>query len=245
VRRALALAVLLLAGCGDESTTCRAPGEQYPRQVVSVAVARERDGELATVRGTVVARGGVPVKICSKLPVKGRPACEGRVLRLEGARDMSGFARTGGPRGKSWAYTRAAGRVVGDTLRVELSCRAQEVQEHIEEELGVRLTLNPLGTYGDQDRLDVASLERWPRDVKRRYGVFYVAVRTNRKDEPFWGAELAELARDGDIYWHRDFAGRWYVAKRYGDDVLLFWIAGSNRRVDERWRRLDRVLREL
>jgi hypothetical protein len=38
---------------------------------------------------------------------------------------------------------------------------------------------------------------------------------------------------------------KWIAVKRYGDDILLHWSAGSEKRVDERWERVDRIVREL
>jgi hypothetical protein len=246
VRLALVALTLLVAGCGGgDRTACREPGERYPVRPVSVAEAMEREGRLVLVQGTVSAIAGVPERICDRAE---RGLCVGAVLEVDGLRDLTAFESSDRSGATSWVDdARVPGRVDGTTLRFELSCRTEEVRAHVEEETGVELTMNPFQTTSITERIDVAPLPSLvPVDIRREWGVFSIAVRADDEfDRPIWSVALKDVNPDErGIYWRRE-NGRWYATTRYGRDVALLWLAGAERRVDERWTRLDRILRGL
>lgn len=204
----------------------------------------ERDGRLVLVRGTVSAVAGVPERICERAD---RGLCVGAVLELDGLRDLTAFESSDRSGATSWVDdARVPGRVDGTTLRFELSCRTEEVRAHVEEQTGLELTMNPFQTTSNSERIDVAPLPSLvPIDVRREWGVFSIAVRADEFDRPIWSVALEDIAPDArGIYWRRE-RRRWYAATRYGRNVALLSLAGAVRRVDERWARLDRILREL
>jgi hypothetical protein len=161
---------------------------------------------------------------------------------------LSAFESSESQGATSWVDgARVAGRVDGETLRFELTCLTEDVRRHVEDETGVELTMNPFQTTSDPERIDVATLPSLvPADVRREWGVFSIAVRARDEFErPIWSVELKDIRPDKrGIYWRRE-NGRWYATTRYGDDVALLWLAGAERRVDERWERLDEILSEL
>jgi hypothetical protein len=92
-----------------------------------------------------------------------------------------------------------------------------------------------------------------PQALLDRYGIFSVYVAKEGHV-----AALGSLLRNKatkkplqrgarGIYWELDSNSRTWVAyKRYARNVLLVWFSGSTERaVDARWERLDRILRGL
>jgi Domain of unknown function (DUF4352) len=78
-----------------------------------------------------------------------------------------------------------------------------------------------------------------------RYGTFNVYVLKDRVGEAVYkrGTDGKPIRPDADgLYW-RGTAGSWTASKPY-DNVVLAWIT-DDRRVDERFRRLDAVMRQV
>ena len=220
------LAVTALAsGCGSESRAdCRQADEQLSRRAITVADALDRDGELVLVGGTLVAPDSKPTRLCEG----------GRCLRLSGLRDLAAFD---GP----LESVRIAGRVDSDVLRVLLSCRTAAVRDRFADETGLKLSLNTFASNDDVEVLDVASVPTLvPHEVRKRYGVFGIYVETPWARGPH---EFFDLPPETFRWLER--GGASIAVKRYGPDVALIWLAGAERRLDERWRRLDRIVRRL
>jgi hypothetical protein len=249
MRAGVAALALVLAGCGGSAETgsCREPDERYPERITKVADAIGRDGELVVVQGVLIGVGGVPDRICATLAQGSPPSCGGASLAVEGIRDLSAWESLHSEGDVTWSQgARVAGRVEGGAIRFELGCRTEEVREFVEDETGERLTLNPFQTNADVERIDLATLPaQVPADVRERFGSFSVGVRTVDSQQPLWSQELRNAPRGPDgVRWVRDSSG-WLALKRYADDVAVVWWAGDERRLDERWRRLDRVFSQL
>ena len=141
-----------------------------------------------------------------------------------------------------------AGRVDGGTLRFETTCRTRAVRRHIDEETGHELSINHFQTTSGVERLDIAPLPRlMPAEVRDDYGWFGIAVRAvpPRNDQPFFSFALRGATRgEQGVRWLRENK-TWIAYKRYGEDVVLLWVGDGSRRLDQRWQRLDRVLRRL
>jgi hypothetical protein len=248
MRAGVAALALLLAGCGGSAETgsCREPDERYPERITKVADAIGRDGDLVVVQGVLIGVAGVPDRICATLAKGSPPSCGGASLAVEGIRDLSAWESLHSEGDVTWSQgARVAGRVDGGAIRFELGCRTEEVRDLVEDETGERLTLNPFQTNADVERIDLATLPaRVPADVRERYGSFSVGVRV-AGSEPVWSQELHNALRGPDgVLWVRASSG-WLAVKRYADDVAVLWHAGDKRRVDDRWRRLDRVFTRL
>ena len=132
------------------------------------------------------------------------------------------------------------GRVEGHTLRFELACATERVQEAFRDRTGETLTLNTFGSNVDVERLDFSTLPRLePARLRRRFGYFSILVSTQGKPVHV-DLQGRRHAPDG-IVWNKD-AGQWIAIRRYGSGLALGWLAGHQRRLDARWRRLDRLL---
>jgi hypothetical protein len=234
----------VLAGCANgQSSSCREPGETYPRPALSVAEAKKRDGELVLVDGALIARGGRPAEICEELSEEAPPRCEGATLKVGGLRDAWAFER-GESRGDTqwWHGATTAGRIDGDTVRYELDCRTQTVQRQLGEAIGREPEFNAFSSSVEAEMIDYGPLPRLtPLDIRERYGAFALRVRTS--DQPL---EFPDDAEPGDrgIAWYLD-GERWLALKLYGTDVMLLWSAGSEQRLDERWQRVDAIMRRV
>jgi hypothetical protein len=235
--RAVAAALALtLAGCAGESTVgCRSPGEGMDEasKPLLVTEALGRQGAWVVVEGEVFVRDGRPSELCTFAI----PGCEGSRLKVAGYRDalplQDGDPVSDGTVGPG----RLAGRVDGDTLRHELTCRAYDVQKYVGDAIGEAPTFNQWGSPDAVERLDYGSLSlTMPSDLRQEYGYFGLYV----GDLPGF-LDLPENEIVDAIHWHDDH-GDWYAVKRYGEDVAVAWFAGSAPRLDERWERLDRVL---
>jgi hypothetical protein len=89
-----------------------------------------------------------------------------------------------------------------------------------------------------------------PQTVVDRYGIFSVYV-AKRGHLDAVGSLLRDkatkkpLERDSrGVYWELDSnSGTWVAYKRYAGNVVLVWLSGSTERsVDVRWERLNRIL---
>jgi hypothetical protein len=235
------------AGCGGTSEeTCREPGERYPDRPVAIAVALERDGQLTSVHGSLIARRGRPVLLCTGLTAARPPSCRRPSLRIAGLRDTTAFEQ-GESKGVTtwWRNVTMAGRIDGDTVRYELTCRARDVQRHIGDATGVQPTFNAFGSNAEVERLDYGPLpERIPRGLRERYGYFVIGVATDDAERPIYESEAGGKPDSRGIYWTKA-GGSWLAVKHYGNEVAVAWTAGARRELDERWRRLDRIMRAL
>ena len=99
----------------------------------------------------------------------------------------------------------------------------------------------------DYEILDLAT--RNPADASRasfRYGSFELYVFGSFEAAREWVARGAgrslPATREG-IYWER-FGTQWEARKAFGN-VMLTWVGGSEKRTDERWERLVRILEAL
>jgi hypothetical protein len=241
---AIVAAGVLVSGCGTTSrTACRGPDEKFSRPAVDVERALGRDGDLVAVEGVVVAPHGRPNRLCSSVDRSPSTVlCREPSLRLEGLRDLAAFESVRRV-GETQIVESATigGRIDGHTLRLMMSCRTLDVRDRFADETGEQLSLNTFSSNEDAEVLDVASVAALvPRDVRDRYGVFGIYVRTPRAHGPH---ELFDLSA-GSFRWIRE-DDQWIAAKRYGDHLALAWLAGPTQRLDERWRRLDRVVRRL
>ena len=253
MRALIACSALLLAACagaGESQKSCRDVGEQYPAEPVSIADALERKGRLQTVRGALIAEDGVPDRLCSGLSGASPPLCLEPSLAVDGVRDLSAFDNLQSAGDTAWIESAiVGGRVDGDTIRFAMTCRTSAVRRYFEAEAGVELTINFFQTTSVVERLDAAPLpELMPAKLKEEFGWFGLAVRAvppRNGESPFFSHALGG-ARPGEhgVMWLRE-NGKWIAYKRYGADVVLLWTGGAARQLDERWHRLDRVLREL
>lgn len=237
-----------VAACGGSAAAqgCRKAGEHTPSraQAVTVEQAAKRQGELVSVSGAFFARDGKPQRICSGLVHGSPPRCREPSLRLAGVRDLAAFDHVSSSGHVEWVESATvSGRVVRQTLRFELSCATEHVQQAFRDRTGETLTLNMFGSNAEVERLDFAKLPKLePARLRRRYGYFALLVRVRRGGLDPLAPELKGRHRDADgIVWLRN-NGEWYAVKRYGPDLSLGWLAGTERRVDARWRRLDGVL---
>ena len=243
---ALALVAVVLTGCGEAASVgCRTPAEdlrQVPR--LSIAAAKERQGEFVSVSGSLIAVDGRPDRLCTGIVTTDPPQCSEPSLEVEGVRDLTNFevpvVEDGvvGP-------TAYVGRIDGDTLRFEVDCRTQQVLQHVGDATGEEPTHVPLGSgsnYGSE-RLDWNGPDGAPAELTERYGTFSIVVELDEEDEPVMRDTLEGVKNVRGVYWLSD-EGYWYAVKRYADDVAVIWNADV-RRLDERWERLDAVMREL
>jgi hypothetical protein len=232
-----------LAACGGSASArgCRKAGEQFPRRAVTVQLAAKRQGELVLVSGAFFARDGKPQRICSGLVRGSPPRCGEPSLALAGVRDLAAFDHVSSSGHVQWVESATVGgRVEGHRLRFELACATERVQEAFRDRTGETLTLNTFGSNVAAERLDFASLpEREPARLRRRYGYFSILVAVN--GEPVRLDLQGRRPERSGIVWNKD-AGRWVAIRRYGRGIALGWLAGRERRLDERWRRLDRIL---
>ena len=245
-RAATAFAALVVAGCGASDSACRKLGEDYPDRPVRIAEALDRDGELVSVRAALIARQGRPERICTALTDARPPSCRGPSLRIEGLRDTSAFEH-GQSEGDTvwWESVTMAGRVDGDTIRYELTCRARDVQRHLADAIGDEPSFNAFASNAELERLDYAPLpELMPPELRARYGYFGVGVSTDETDRPVYAAALDSAPDVRGVYWTKE-RDTWIAVKHYGDEVALVWAAGRRKRLDERWERLDGIMRDL
>jgi hypothetical protein len=136
-----------------------------------------------------------------------------------------------------------AGRVDGSTVRYELSCRARDVQEHLSKSIGEEPQFNAFASNAEVERLDYAPVpEQMPPGIREKYGYFGVSVRVDDEGDPLLSSELGVDPDDRGIGWVRE-NDHWIAAKAFGDHIVLLWLAGSEKRVDERWERLTQVMR--
>jgi hypothetical protein len=232
-----AAATLWLAGCGAGESCLDSLDALDDAPILSVGEALAADGKLVEVRGpVVVGRDGVK-RLCTSLSNSSPPKCVQPSLVVEGMRDLAAFDRT--ESASSVAWVRGAGitgRIEGDTLRIQLTCRAQRVVDRFEGATGDRLTLDTF-SGGDSQVLDFATLlEHVPPPLRRKYGLFRIGVRATEDAEAPFADEIGDAEPDArGIYWAR--GEREWIALSYYEDrnVALAWIAGPRQRVDDRW----------
>jgi hypothetical protein len=241
-----AFVAFALTACSDATeATCREPGERYPARPMSIAEARERDGDLVLVNAALIARDGRPVELCTSLTRIRPPQCRAPSLSVDGLRDTSAFER-GETEGETtwWDHVSMAGRIDGDTIRYELSCRAREVQEHLGDEIGQEPGFNAFASNVGAEWLDYGPTpDTNPPELLARYGWFSVAVATDERDQPLFTSELRQrrAIRGSGVYWTKESDG-WVAFKHYGDEITLLWVAGESRRLDKRFRRVDEIM---
>jgi hypothetical protein len=79
----------------------------------------------------------------------------------------------------------------------------------------------------------------------KRWGYFKIFVNAYGEGWPVFAEYLARKRPDADgVVWIRERRD-WWALKRYGPNLGLSWLAGRQKRVDERWRRIDEVLDDL
>jgi len=208
-----------------------------------VAGALKQQGKLVSVSGAFFARDGRPQRVCSRFVQGSPPSCGGPSLDIAGVRDLAAFDHVGSSGHVEYVESATvSGRVEGHTLRFELSCAAQRVQKEFRARTGETLTLNTFGSNADVERLDFATVpSQEPLRLRSRYGYFAVLVRVRKSGPDPLTHELQGQRPDAaGIVWLRNDKD-WYAVKRYGSDLALGWMAGAERRIDARWRRLDRV----
>jgi hypothetical protein len=247
VRSIVFVTAVSLAGCGgagEARKECRDATEPVPRfpHRISVDEAVDAADGWRTVEGSIMRTAAGEVFLCSALAESHPPQCAGSSLRVEGLRDLAAFEHVEQALGIEWSSGAHVGGYLDDgVLRVLLSCRAEKIADDFEAKTGLRLTLNTFASNADADVLDVASHpSRVPSSVRSHYGVFFVVVSGEGRDP--LGSFDAALGRDR--MWLRE-SGQWLAARRYADDVALLWIAGTERRTDDRWRRVDGVLTSI
>jgi hypothetical protein len=228
------------------ATGCRKPADRFPSlaQAVTVTQALKRQGELVLVRGAFFARDGKPQRICAGLAKGSPPRCREPSLAIDGIRDLAAFDHVSSSGHVQWVESSSiGGRVDGKTLRFELSCSTQRVQDAFRARTGETLTLNTFGSNVAVERLDFSTLPtREPADLRRRYGYFSILVSTDGK--PVRVDPQGRRPGAGGIIWNKD-AGQWIAIRRYGHGVVLGWLAGPRRRLDMRWHRLDALLLKI
>ena len=231
------------AACGDEHQVCRGPGETFPTTPVSVAQARDSEGsELTTVEGALFVGEAGGMRICRALTTSCPPRCRRPFLGIEGLRDLAAFGEVEKAAGVRWAGSvRIGGAIEDGVLRIVLACRTQEVVDHFRERTGETLTLNTFISNESVEAVDFASLPSLvPPRLRKRYGFFSVRVALDGRGTLEGGLGDTNRGERG-IRWRRE-DGDWLAFKKYEHDVWVIWVAGKERRTDERWERLDAVL---
>jgi len=237
------LAFAVACGGSASAQGCRKVGERFPRQRLSVRQALDRQGRIVLVEGAILARNGRPQRLCTSLRRSSPPVCGGPSLRLEGFRDLSFLDKVQTRDNVQWAEaTTIVGRLDGDTLRLELGCPTKRVRDAFRSATGETLTLNLFGTNSAVERLDAGFPHTEPKELRRRYGYFSILVAVDGK--PVRLDLQGRRPEPSGIVWNKD-EGRWVAIRRYGPGIALGWLAGRERRLDERWRRLDMILTRI
>jgi hypothetical protein len=83
-----------------------------------------------------------------------------------------------------------------------------------------------------------------PPALLREYGEFWIVVFRPGSKQSVETQLRGTKPDDRGIHW-LFVRPRWLAVTVYGENVLLNWVAGRQRRVDGRWQRLDRLLERL
>lgn len=206
----------------------------------------------------MVTRDGEETLVCARLVGSPRRCSEPR-LRVEGLgnafRAVEGLERRGVRDGTiGWSESVTAEGIVRDGRFVLLPrCDTQRVIAHLEDAFGTAVYRDLFVSNADADYVtfDAAPSRREAAVQRRRWGRFSVAVVHEPADPLRWVLEQHEPyveqvgpMRRG-IRWRKLERVGWTAIKPYGRRTVLVWIAGANRRLDSRFRRVDEVLSEL
>ena len=72
-----------------------------------------------------------------------------------------------------------------------------------------------------------------------QYGVFSLyVVKTERGRKVLLSPNGKALQREGDVYWNQAPSGGYSVTRQFGENVILTWQAGEERKLDDRFRGL-------
>lgn len=83
-----------------------------------------------------------------------------------------------------------------------------------------------------------------PPALRREYGEFWIVVLRPGSKQNVESQLRGTKPDERGIHW-LFVRPRWLAVTVYGENVLLNWVAGRGKRVDERWRRLDQLLDRL
>jgi hypothetical protein len=76
-------------------------------------------------------------------------------------------------------------------------------------------------------------------DRYEQYGVFSLyVVKTERGRKILLSPNGKPLQKDGNVYWNEASSGSFSVTQQFGDNVILTWQAGEERKLDDRFRGL-------
>lgn len=125
-----------------------------------------------------------------------------------------------------------------------------DVTGHFQDESGDELALDEEYSTDVVQQLDIEGRAGlFPSaEYREKYGRFSILVfasKPKRQIQRFLKLDNRSRPDFRGIYWIKS-DDVWLAFKRYRENVLLAWYDASERgRVDQRWVRLDRVLREL
>jgi Domain of unknown function (DUF4352) len=80
-----------------------------------------------------------------------------------------------------------------------------------------------------------------PKNTDRyeQYGVFSLyVVKTERGRKILMSPNGKPLQREGNVYWNQSESGSYSVTQQFGENVILTWQAGEERKLDDRFRGL-------
>lgn len=119
----------------------------------------------------------------------------------------------------------------------------QDVTGLFERAGGVELVSRPSPSFDSLSLPSSSSAAAGPRD---RYGSFniYVVKREDSLEVFKQDDRKQEIQPQDGIYWDRSSTGGYTATKLY-DNVVVEWIAGDERKTDERWARLTTILGNL
>jgi hypothetical protein len=76
-------------------------------------------------------------------------------------------------------------------------------------------------------------------DRYEQYGVFSLyVVKTERGRKILLSPSGKPLQKEGNVYWNQASSGGYSVTQQFGDNVILTWQAGEERKLDDRFRGL-------
>jgi hypothetical protein len=76
-------------------------------------------------------------------------------------------------------------------------------------------------------------------DRYEQYGVFSLyVVKTERGRKILLSPNGKPLQKEGNVYWNQASSGGYSVTQQFGDNVILTWQAGEERKLDDRFRGL-------
>jgi hypothetical protein len=124
--------------------------------------------------------------------------------------------------------------------------KVQDVSGLFERATGEQLVSRPSSSFDFLSLPDSSSSASSNSPIDR-YGAFTIYVVKQKKAFSIFKQDESkqEIKPDANgVYWKRTASGG-YQATRFYDNVVLTWIAGDERKLDQRWKRLTTILANL